>query len=112
VIYLDDLLILHQNQNHLKRIISQITLFFQHLGWTVNLKKSNLIPSHQLKYLGWIWNSTDISVQFPKEEYPSTIEKNEEENLLQKMHTSDSISQIDSKIIGYSNPVPGNLIIA
>jgi hypothetical protein len=63
VIYLDDLLILHQNQNHLKRITPQITQFLQHLGWSVNLEKSNLIPSHQFKYLSWIWNSKKNAYQ-------------------------------------------------
>jgi hypothetical protein len=46
VIYLDNLLILHQDPHQLKEITPQITQFLQHLGWTVNLEKSNLIPSN------------------------------------------------------------------
>jgi hypothetical protein len=67
VIYLDDLLILHQDPNRLKEIAPQITQFLQYLGWTVNLEKSNLIPSNQFKYLGWMWNTLDMSVHLPEE---------------------------------------------
>jgi hypothetical protein len=39
VIYLDNLLLLHPNKNHLKKITPQITKFLQYFGWIVSLKK-------------------------------------------------------------------------
>jgi hypothetical protein len=53
-------------------ITLQITQFLQHLGWTIKLEKSNLIPSNQFKYLGWIWNSIDI-LDCLSEKYQSNI---------------------------------------
>jgi hypothetical protein len=44
--------------------------------------------------------------------YPSRIEETKEENLLQKMHTCESISQIDREIINHSNPVLPSLSLS
>jgi hypothetical protein len=67
VVYLDDLLLLHQDPDHLRRIQGEITRFLQWLGWTVNLEKSNLEPSQIFKYLGWQWDSRDLTVRLTKE---------------------------------------------
>jgi hypothetical protein len=53
VIFLDDIIILHQNEKDLERIDKEIADCLQYLGWTVNLEKSHLIPSKQFTYLGW-----------------------------------------------------------
>jgi hypothetical protein len=67
VIYLDDLILLHQNPDHLKKVGQEVTEFLEWLGWTVNLEKSQLDPSQTFKYLGWQWNSSELTVQIPKE---------------------------------------------
>jgi hypothetical protein len=45
VVYLDDLLLLHPDKNHLEKLAPQITQFLQHFGWTVNLEKPHLQPT-------------------------------------------------------------------
>jgi hypothetical protein len=52
--------------NHLAKLAPQITQFLQYYGQTLNLKKSHLQPTQQFQYLGWIWGSTTMTVQLPK----------------------------------------------
>jgi hypothetical protein len=52
-IYLDDLILLHQNRDHLEKVGQEVKLFLKWLGWTVNEQKSKLTPSQQFNYLGW-----------------------------------------------------------
>jgi hypothetical protein len=67
VIYLDDLILLHQNPDILQNIGKEVLLFLQWLGWTVNQQKSCLIPNRIWTYLGWEWNSITMSVHLKKE---------------------------------------------
>jgi hypothetical protein len=63
VVYLDDFILLHQDQSHLNEVGKEIAQFLKWLGWTVNLEKSHLTPSRTWKYLGWEWDSTTLSVR-------------------------------------------------
>jgi hypothetical protein len=53
---LDDIILLHQDKDHLLQAGKEITLLLQWLGWNVNKEKRHLIPSRTWKYLGWEWN--------------------------------------------------------
>jgi hypothetical protein len=61
--YLDDILILHKDPIFLRQAVSQICAFFSWLGWTINLKKSDLQPRQQFVYLGWLWDSVAMTVR-------------------------------------------------
>jgi hypothetical protein len=63
VIYLDDLLLLHQDKDYLQQIGEEISQYLSYLGWSVNIEKSHLIPSKQFEYLGYVWDSTERSVK-------------------------------------------------
>jgi hypothetical protein len=63
VIYLDDLLLLHQDKNYLRQIGEEIKQYLSYLGWTVNTENSHLEPSQQFEYLGYIWDSANRSVK-------------------------------------------------
>jgi hypothetical protein len=52
VVYLDDIILLHPEPRHLKKVGEDVTLFLQWLGWTVNLEKRHLQPSKTFRYLG------------------------------------------------------------
>jgi hypothetical protein len=67
VIYLDDLILLHQNAETLYETGQEVLLFLRWLGWTVNEQKSNLIPTKIWTYLGWQWNSINMTVQLKPE---------------------------------------------
>jgi hypothetical protein len=67
VIYLDDILILHQDKDHLKQVGQEVLLFLKWLGWTMNVEKSQLVPARIFWYLGWQWNSVDMEVTLTEE---------------------------------------------
>jgi hypothetical protein len=67
VVYLDDLLFLHQDQEELQRVTGEILLYLDSLGWTVNEKKSELTPRQVFTYLGWEWDSTQMHVRIGTE---------------------------------------------
>jgi hypothetical protein len=63
VIYLDDLLLLHQDKNYLEQIVGEISQYLSYLGWSVNTEKSHLVPSKQFEYLGFVWDSSERSIK-------------------------------------------------
>jgi hypothetical protein len=67
VVYLDDIILLHQDPEHLKIVGEEVTRFLQWLGWTVNLEKSHLQPTMTFRYLGWVWDSSKLTVCLTQE---------------------------------------------
>jgi hypothetical protein len=74
VIYLDNIIVLHQNEKDLERIGKKIADYLQYLGWTVKLEKSHLTSSKQFTYLGWQLNSEDITIALTKERFKKCIQ--------------------------------------
>jgi hypothetical protein len=65
--YLDDWLVVDQNRQRLQLIAPQILDFLRLLGWTINEQKCNLKPQRIFEFLGWKWNTTQLSVELPTE---------------------------------------------
>ena len=63
--YLDDIFICASSKSlaldHMNQTISLLTS----LGFSINFEKSNLVPSHSMEHLGFLWNSTSMSISFP-----------------------------------------------
>jgi hypothetical protein len=51
--YMDDIIIPHQDPQYLAVATPQIAIYLQSLGWTINVKKSELTPSQEIDFLGW-----------------------------------------------------------
>ncbi|KAA6378723.1 MAG: putative Transposon Ty3-I Gag-Pol polyprotein [Streblomastix strix] len=67
VAYCDDLLFLDQNQSKL-RIKSLMALkLLQNLGWIISMDKCNLEPQQEFSYLGWKFNSKQMTIQCTEE---------------------------------------------
>ncbi|KAA6376932.1 MAG: hypothetical protein EZS28_027540 [Streblomastix strix] len=60
--YIDDIVLLHQDKDYLKRTTQEIIAFLQNLGFKIQLKKCRLYPSRVFNYLGWVWNSNSLEV--------------------------------------------------
>ena len=45
--------------------VQQVVDLLQHLGWIVNLKKSVLVPTQQLKHLGFVLNTQHMTASLP-----------------------------------------------
>ena len=67
IIYLDDLLILHQDRDRLQQMVLLISQLFESLGLMVNHKKSILVPTQSLEFLGFNINSQLMQLLLPQE---------------------------------------------
>ena len=66
VAYLDDLLIWAPSQDSLSSNLVRNLRFPLHLGWLINRKKSNLIPSQQFRYQSLEWDTVSHSFFVPQ----------------------------------------------
>jgi len=67
IIYLDDLLILHQSKEVLEVLVIQTCQLFEGLGLMINKKKSHLLPVQNLEFLGFQVCSNTMRFVIPKE---------------------------------------------
>ena len=67
IIYLDDILIMHQEKEHLMQLTSLVCKMFEALGLIVSITKSQLTPTQKIEFLGFIVNSVSLHMAFPTE---------------------------------------------
>jgi ribonuclease HI len=67
VMYLDDLLFLHQDSSVLAQTIQEIAQWMDTLGWTINKEKSEMEPKQVCHFLGWEWDSVGMTVRLGDE---------------------------------------------
>ena len=67
IIYLDDLLIVHQDEVQLQQIIPSVCKRFECLGLVVNQKKSVLQPTQRLEFLGFKIHTQPMTLLNPQE---------------------------------------------
>ena len=67
VIFLDDILILHQSPSVLQSIFKKIVTLLERLGFLINLNKCSQHPSQQPIFLGTLLNTVTMSLSLPKE---------------------------------------------
>uniref|UniRef100_A0A1Y1M5T5 Reverse transcriptase domain-containing protein n=1 Tax=Photinus pyralis TaxID=7054 RepID=A0A1Y1M5T5_PHOPY len=67
VLFLDDFLLFGNSQKECHNNIMSTIKLLQNLGFIVNYKKSVLCPSTCVRYLGFLYNSTTMTVSLPEE---------------------------------------------
>ena len=67
LIYLDDILLLNQSQAELEKDKCSVLFLLHKLGFVVNQKKSMLIPSQKIEYLGFVIDSGRLTLSLPPE---------------------------------------------
>ena len=65
IIYLDDILIMHQNREELIELTPLICQLFEALDLVVNMKKSILVPGQLIEFLGFLVNSLTMYLILP-----------------------------------------------
>ena len=75
IIYLDNIILFNQTQEGVLRDRDSTLWLLQHLGFVMNWKKSVLIPSHCLEYLGFVINSLEIKLSLPREKTHQVLQK-------------------------------------
>ncbi|XP_041425389.1 uncharacterized protein LOC121395599 [Xenopus laevis] len=63
--YLDDLLLKASTAERSEEDLRRAIVLLQEFGWTINWKKSNLVPSHQMTFLGLEFNTLTQRVFLP-----------------------------------------------
>lgn len=73
--YLDDSLYFNDSKNGCKGDIDTACKLLQDLGFIINKEKSIFSPSQTCRYLGFILNSTDLSLSVPHDKQINILEK-------------------------------------
>lgn len=63
--YIDDLLIAHRSRATTAAATAELQALLASLGFEVNVKKSQVIPSHVITYLGFVLDTKDMTVSLP-----------------------------------------------
>jgi hypothetical protein len=75
VIYLDDMLILHENQNYSLKTTLEIAQFLLSLGIILSVEKCEPIPKRIIKFLGWEWNFETFALKMTQERRRSLMKE-------------------------------------
>lgn len=67
VIYLDDILLIANTKELCQENVTRTREVLESLGFILNIEKSCLNPSQQCKFLGFIYNSIEFTVELPQE---------------------------------------------
>lgn len=60
LVYLDDYLLVNQDRSRLQDQVSETISVLRSLGWHINQKKSVLVLTRELEYLGLMWNTKTV----------------------------------------------------
>lgn len=102
--YLDDIFICNSDRNVLLQHVSTVVNTLSWLGFSINHKKSNLIPSQNLVHLGYIWDTPSMTLSVPEVKITKT--KNLAKNLLNKIPTFREISSFLGLVVNHTNAFP------
>jgi hypothetical protein len=102
VVYMDNLLLLHPDKNHLAKLAPHITQFLQHYGWTINLEKSHLQPTQQFQYR----DSTTMTVQLPPDRHLRILKELRTEDLQKENDFCKNSSNFDWDAFRYKDTIP------
>ena len=102
VIYLNDMLFLHQQEEKLLETRNLVLDMLENLGFLVNYVKSELSPVHHITFLGF---SLSMEMSLPQEKVISTVR--EAQKLLQMKQIS--ARQLAHMIVIFSSTIPAVL---
>lgn len=73
MVFIDDLLILHQSETELTQITLEVVTMLLQLGFRVNYQKSALVPSRRREFLGFTIHSATLTLSLPQEKLDKII---------------------------------------
>lgn len=74
VIYIDDMLLLHQQSQVLQGLFAQVVAFLENLGFQVKMEKCSVAPSQRIVFLGAQLDSTTMTLSLPQPKLSSILE--------------------------------------
>ena len=73
VVYIDDLLLLHQDKEKLRGFSATVLVLLKSLGYLINYPKSVLEPTQNLVFLGFTINSVEKELSLPAEKLEKIV---------------------------------------
>jgi len=71
--FLDDFLLKANDSNSCNNNIKITMNFLESLGWIINFKKSVLVPTQRVTYLGFIFDSRAMSIELPEKKRTNVL---------------------------------------
>ena len=65
--YLDDFLIMAESKQVCRESTAVVVNLLCNLGFIINFPKSSLLPQNRCKYLGFIFDSTNLTIELPED---------------------------------------------
>ena len=65
IIYIDDMFIIAKDESTLLADVKKVTDMFNSLGFMINFEKSILLPSQRIEFLGFMIDSTTMTISIP-----------------------------------------------
>lgn len=96
VIYLDDFLLFGDSLKDCSINVRETLLLLDNLGFIINKEKCELIPSQERKYLGFILNSSEMSISLPEDKRSTLIDRLERFSTKRSCKIRDFASLIGS----------------
>ena len=99
VVYLDNILILHQDREEIEHLSLLICNFFEALGLVINTKKSLLIPQQSTEFLRFLIRSVTLQIQMPRTGEAEEIQKDNRELLQHQSVTVWNLARFVGKTV-------------
>lgn len=98
IIYIDDMLLMAESEQMLRDQVTGLVYLMENLGFVINHKKSQVGPSQEIEFLGFLINSQTMELKLPGNKI-KTI-RSEARNLLASERLS---AQVLSRVLGKMN---------
>ena len=105
IIYIDDMLMLHQDKGQLQQVTQLTCQLFESLGLRVNRKKSILTPTQELEFLGFFLCSATMRLSIPTEKLRK-IQQDARHMLDQQSVTVREIARFVGKTTATTRAIP------
>ncbi len=73
--YLDDMLVFGNSFDECKKAVETVKRLLKKVGFTINVEKSQLVPCQRVKYLGFIIDSINMTIELPEDKVVKIYKK-------------------------------------
>jgi len=105
IVYLDDILILHQDSGHLQQITQSACQLFECLDLLVNSKKSSLTPCQKLEFLGFQLCAQTLRLSVPLKKMRK-IQQDTTQILAQEQIQLREVDRFVGKVVAVARAFP------
>ncbi len=109
VIFLDDFLLLGQTYQECHKNVNITLHTLERLGFVINYKKSSLVPSQRIKYLGFVFDSVKWTLSLPDDKR-ITIAKLCQNVLINPKLSIEALSRVIGTLVAACPAIPYGML--